>query len=88
LYPELDMRRVPEIIGIPRFAIRQGLQQACRWTRTRFTGDSLGALVEELRLIQYGGLFVQCWLQPRTGAHLSEERTRYGVGLAGDPGGS
>ena len=31
LYPELDMSRVPRIAGVPRFAVRQGLQQFGRW---------------------------------------------------------
>lgn len=79
LYPELDMSSVPRIAGVPRFAIREGLQQAWRWLRSRVTGDVLAALVEELLFIQYVGLFVQCWRR---------ERTRYGVRLAGNPNGS
>ncbi len=64
LYPELDMAVVPRIAGVPRFACRQGLAQAWRWAATR-RGDALTALVEELRLLQYIGLFVQCWRQRR-----------------------
>ena len=62
LYPELNMADVPRIAGVPRFACRQGLAQAWRWLTTR-RNDALGALVEELRLLQYIGLFVECWRQ-------------------------
>ncbi len=47
---------------MPRFACRQGLAQAWRWLTTR-RSDALAALVEELRLLQYIGLFVECWRQ-------------------------
>ena len=62
LYPELDMATIPRIAGVPRFACRQGLAQAWRWMTTRH-GDALAAMIEELRLLQYAGLFVQCWRQ-------------------------
>jgi glycosyltransferase involved in cell wall biosynthesis len=61
LYPELDMSRVPRIAGVPRFAYRQGLQQGFRWLRTMIRGDALRTLTEELHLIEYAGLFAQCW---------------------------
>ncbi len=60
LYPELDMATVPRIAGVPRFACRQGLSQAWRWITTR-PGNALVAMIEELRLLQYAGLFLQCW---------------------------
>jgi glycosyltransferase involved in cell wall biosynthesis len=60
LYPELNMSEVPRIGGIPRFAYRQGFEQLLKYFRTR-RGDALVALIEELRLLQYWGLFVQCW---------------------------
>ena len=62
LYPELNMAAVPRVAGVPRFACRQGLAQAWRWLTTR-RSDALAALVEELRLLQYIGLFVECWRQ-------------------------
>ena len=65
LYPELDMAAVPRIAGVPRFACRQGLAQAGRWMATR-SGDALSAMVEELRLLQYAGLFLQCWRQRKS----------------------
>jgi len=61
LYPELDMSRVPRIAGVPRFACRQAWQQCRRWMRTLGRNDAMSTLIEELRLFQYVGLFVQCW---------------------------
>lgn len=61
LYLELDMARTPKILGVPRFIYRQGLQQMLRWLRTLGRADGLAALVEELRLLQYLGLVVECW---------------------------
>jgi glycosyltransferase involved in cell wall biosynthesis len=61
LYPNLDMSQVPHVAGVPRFAYRQALQQCWRWLRTRGRSDALPALIEELRLIQYGGLLSACW---------------------------
>ncbi|HUK35337.1 MAG TPA: glycosyltransferase [Vicinamibacterales bacterium] len=60
LYPELNLAAVPRIGGIPRFTFRQGFEQLLRYAATR-RGDPLVALIEELRLLQYVGLFVQCW---------------------------
>lgn len=62
LYPEVDMARVMRIGGMPRFLWRQTFQQAGRWLRTRWPGTpALTALTEELRLIQFAGLIVECW---------------------------
>lgn len=60
LYPELNMESIPRIAGIPRFACRQGIVQCLKYVRTR-RGDPLVAFIEELKLLQYLGLFVQCW---------------------------
>jgi len=60
LYPELDMATVPRVAGVPRFSYRQALRQCVRWVATR-RGDPLTALIEELRVLQYLGLFVECW---------------------------
>ena len=60
LYPELDMTTVPRVAGAPRFSYRQALRQFARWAATR-RGDPLTALIEELRVLQYIGLFVECW---------------------------
>ena len=61
LYPHIDMSRVTRIAGMPRFLWRQSLQQLGRWVKTRRPGTpALDALIEELRLLQYCGLFAEC----------------------------
>jgi len=60
MYPELDMPRVPRLGGAPRFLYRQALRQCVRWATTR-RGDPLTALIEELKVCQLFGLFVECW---------------------------
>jgi len=60
LFPELNMATVPRIARIPRFACRQAFNQLLRYFTTRH-GDPLTGMIEELRLLQYLGLFVQCW---------------------------
>lgn len=60
MYPEIDMATVPRVAGAPRFSYRQALRQCVRWAATR-CGDPLTALIEELRVLQYLGLFVECW---------------------------
>jgi glycosyltransferase involved in cell wall biosynthesis len=60
MYPEIDMTTVPRVAGAPRFSYRQALRQCVRWAVTR-RGDPLTALIEELRVLQYVGLFVECW---------------------------
>jgi glycosyltransferase involved in cell wall biosynthesis len=64
LYPELDMTTVPRVAGAPRFSYRQALHQCVRWAATR-SADPLTALIEELRVLQYIGLFVECWRRRR-----------------------
>jgi glycosyltransferase involved in cell wall biosynthesis len=67
LYPEIDMSRVVYIAGTPRFLWRQGLEQMCRYLLTRAPGTSpLTALIEEMRMVQFLGLFAQGWTLRRT----------------------
>src|SRR5262249_29103917 len=61
LYPDIDIRSVPRIAGVPRFAYRQSIQQFRRWIRTLGSRDAGAALTEELHLIRYAGFFAQCW---------------------------
>jgi cellulose synthase/poly-beta-1,6-N-acetylglucosamine synthase-like glycosyltransferase len=61
LYPALDMSSVPSVAGVPRFLYRQGFQQLCRWLRKLCRSDALGLLIEELRMLQFAGLFVERW---------------------------
>jgi hypothetical protein len=61
LYPELDMAKVPRVAGVPRFAYRQGAQQLWCWLRALGSRDPVHALAQELCLIEYAGLYAQCW---------------------------
>ena len=61
LFLDLDMSRVPRIAGVPRFLYRQGLAQIARYLRSLVRGDALGVLIEELRTLQYLGLYGECW---------------------------
>jgi len=58
---ELDFAVVPHVAGVPRFLYRQFLQQAWRWLRIAVRRDALATLVEELRVIEYLGMFSQGW---------------------------
>lgn len=60
LHPELDWAVVPRVAGTPRFEFRQGMRQIMRWAATR-RADPLTALIEELGVFHYLGLFVECW---------------------------
>jgi glycosyltransferase involved in cell wall biosynthesis len=88
LYPELDMTRVPRLFGVPRFAIRQACQQGWRWLCSRGQRDKLTALIEELRFVQYAGLFAQWWQIARRRPATVLQPTSRGVGLAGEGAGS
>ena len=85
LYVELDMRRVPRLAGIPRFAFRQAFHQLWRWLSAAGRRDALTSFIEELGLVKYLGLFGQCWQLSRqqwTRPIVTIERTRRGAGLA------
>jgi glycosyltransferase involved in cell wall biosynthesis len=60
LYPDVDLARVPRVAGVPRFLCREALAQCWRWVRTRLSNDALTALHEELRVLQFAGLLVEC----------------------------
>jgi glycosyltransferase involved in cell wall biosynthesis len=65
LYGELDLTRVPFVLGLPRFLWRQVLHQVWCWLRTR-PADGLTSLTEELRLVKCAGLISECWRRRRT----------------------
>jgi hypothetical protein len=71
LLPDLDMKRVPRIGGVPRFVYRQGLEQFVAYLKSLGQADALDTLIQELRAIQYIGLFTTCWRQTlqKSGAH-------------------
>lgn len=61
LYQNLDMSTVPRIAGVPRFLYRQGLQQLRKWLGTVGRRDALGELIEEVRTLQFAGLYLSLW---------------------------
>jgi hypothetical protein len=65
LYIGLDMSRIPRVAGIPRFACRQGLQQFVRWLKSLAGRDRLATLIDELRVLQYAGFFIECYRRSR-----------------------
>lgn len=67
LYPDLEMRRVPRILGVPRFLYRQSAEQFAAWLRALGRGDALAILTEELRTLQHAGVLIECWKRHRRG---------------------
>lgn len=61
LFYELDMARVPRIGGVPRFLYRQAAYQMLRWLAHLGSSDALALFIEELRTLQYVGLFMEGW---------------------------
>ncbi|MEQ1727811.1 MAG: glycosyltransferase [Vicinamibacterales bacterium] len=61
LFPDLDLARVPSVAGVPRFLYRQAALQLCRYARRVGGADALGLLIEEVKTLQYAGLFSECW---------------------------
>lgn len=61
LYPDLNLKQVPRVAGVPRFMYRQAASQCWRYARTIGRTDALALLIEELKTLQYAGLFSECW---------------------------
>lgn len=61
LFSDLDLRRVPRIGGVPRFMYRQAAAQFFRYLGMIGRADALALLIEELKTLQYLGLFTECW---------------------------
>jgi hypothetical protein len=61
LFWELDLSKVPQILGVPRFLYRQAAEQLWSYVKRLGSRDGLALLTEELRTVQYAGLFAQCW---------------------------
>jgi cellulose synthase/poly-beta-1,6-N-acetylglucosamine synthase-like glycosyltransferase len=79
LYPKVDLSRVPQVAGVPRFLYREALAQCWRWIRTRGSNDPLKALSAELRALQFAGLITECWrrrLRSYRRAPVAEDRPR------------
>lgn len=65
LFPDLDLARVPCIAGVPRFIYRQAVGQFWRYARSAGRSDALTLLIEELKALQFIGLFSGCWTRTR-----------------------
>ena len=61
LFPELDLSSVPRICGVPRFIYRQAASQLWKYAKTIGRADALALLIEEVKALQYLGLFSECW---------------------------
>jgi len=61
LFPELDLNRVPRILGVPRFVYRQAASQFWRYLKCVGRKDALGLLSEELWTLRYAGMIAECW---------------------------
>jgi glucosyl-dolichyl phosphate glucuronosyltransferase len=61
LFPDLDLSQVPKVFGVPRFIYRQAAGQLLRYLRRLGSSDALALLIEELKTLQYAGLFTECW---------------------------
>jgi glycosyltransferase involved in cell wall biosynthesis len=92
LYPDVDMKRVPRILGVPRFLYRQSAEQAWRWLRSLGHADALHVLTEELRTIEHLGVLHECWsavagrMLPRRVRHAETRgEDRPGGAGPGDP---
>ena len=71
LHPDLDLSRVPRVAGIPRFLVRQGLEQGWHWIQALGRHDALRVLTEELRTLQYAGMWSECWRRRKSQRHLT-----------------
>jgi glucosyl-dolichyl phosphate glucuronosyltransferase len=61
LFPTIDMTVVPRIAGVPRFLYRDGLRRLAKYVRTATRHSALDVLIEELHLLQFVGLYIECW---------------------------
>jgi glycosyltransferase involved in cell wall biosynthesis len=61
VYLDLDLSSVPSVAGVPRFLYREFLEQMGLWLRRTGRHDALALLIEEVRLIEYLGLFIESW---------------------------
>jgi glucosyl-dolichyl phosphate glucuronosyltransferase len=64
LFPDVDVRRVPTVAGVPRFLYRQCLEQCVSYLRALGRGDALAVLTEEVRTLRYAGLILERWRSP------------------------
>jgi glycosyltransferase involved in cell wall biosynthesis len=77
IYPDLDLERVPHVLGVPRFVYREFLRSIGRWLRRAGRSDGLLLLIEEVRMVEYLGFFSEAWrrTQPRPSGAVVGPRT-------------
>jgi len=61
LFPELDLARVPRILGVPRFVYRQAASQLWKYLKRVGREDAMALLFEELWTLRYAGMMSECW---------------------------
>jgi len=61
LFPELDLKHVPRIFGVPRFIYRQAVSQLWRYLKCVGRKDALALLTEELWTLRYAGMIGEIW---------------------------
>jgi len=83
LFPDLDLDRIPQIGGVPRFVYRQAAGQLWQYAKTLGRSDSMSLLIEELKTLQYVGLFSECWRRT-----LLRRQVREGASPSTDPASS
>jgi glycosyltransferase involved in cell wall biosynthesis len=61
LFPNVDMAKVPRVAGVPRFLYRHGPLQLWKYLAALPSKSALDVLIEELRTLQFLGLYLECW---------------------------
>jgi hypothetical protein len=59
LYPEIDVSRVPLVVGIPRLMFRQLAGETLEWATHWATSTTADALVREMQAARLAGLMWQ-----------------------------
>ncbi|MGE3955577.1 MAG: glycosyltransferase family 2 protein [Vicinamibacterales bacterium] len=83
LFPDLDFATVPQVAGVPRFIYRQAVGQLWRYLHAVGRPDALTLLIEELKSLQFIGLFAGCWRRRLSGTRLGTGAARPAPGLLG-----
>jgi len=76
IYRPLDLSRCPRILGVPRFILRQTLEQIGGLLRDCLQGDSVDRLIAQVQTAQYFGMcsgFLRLWI---AGQRYAAERPR------------
>lgn len=65
VFLDLDLAKVPFVLGVPRFIYRESFTQIMKWLRCVGRTDALALLINEVTLIEYAGFFAESWVRPR-----------------------